>query len=114
MILCKEFTFSAAHKLQDYIDKDVNLHGHNYSLIVCVNGKVNSNGFVYDTRKINSAIKENVLDILDHKYLNDIIKQPSLENVCIWIWQQLSKKIPLEEVKLYENPTLYAVYRGEQ
>lgn len=112
MIICKEFTFSSAHKLHDYIDKDANLHGHNYVLIVCVKGKIKTTGFVYDTRDINTIIKDKILNVIDHKYLNDFIKQPSLENVCIWIWQHLIDKLPLEEIKLYENPALYVSYRG--
>ena len=116
MILCKEFTFDAAHQLMNYRGSECeDLHGHTYKLQVYVKGKVQDNGLVMDFHDLKKVIKENVLDILDHKYLNDIIKQPSAENICVWIWNKLSAKmpIPLYEVRVWETQTQFAIYQGK-
>jgi 6-pyruvoyltetrahydropterin/6-carboxytetrahydropterin synthase len=37
-----------------------------------------------------------VRESLDHRMLNDIegLAQPSLENLCLWIWDALSDPLP--------------------
>ena len=113
MILYKQFTFSSAHKLDNYNDKDANIHGHTYTLSVGLKGDLQANGIVYDLDKIQTIVKENVLNYIDHSYLNETILQPTVENVTIWIWRKLSDKMPLHEIKLEETPTVFAVYHGE-
>lgn len=45
---------------------------------------------------------------------NDIIEQPTAENICIYAWQQLAGKLAgLEEIKLYETADSYCLYRGK-
>lgn len=113
MIICKEFTFDAAHKLNDYIGKCANLHGHTYKLQICVQGTIQKNGLVMDFSEIKRVVTTKVLDKLDHKFINDVIKQPSAENISVWIWKQLEKDLPLYEIKLWETPTSFAIYKGE-
>lgn len=113
MIICKEFTFDAAHKLNDYIGKCANLHGHTYKLQICIKGKIQKNGLVMDFSDIKSVVTTKVLDKLDHKFINDVIKQPSAENISVWIWNQLQEDMPLYEIKLWETPTSFAVYSGK-
>lgn len=111
MIVCKEFTFDAAHKLNNYQGNCANLHGHTYKLQICLKGKVNKIGLVYDFKEIKTQVDKKVLGILDHKYLNDIIEQPSAENITSWIWEQLIDTIPLlYEITLWETPTSFAKY----
>ncbi|HSW97206.1 MAG TPA: 6-carboxytetrahydropterin synthase QueD [Candidatus Saccharimonadales bacterium] len=112
MIVCKEITFDAAHKLENYPGKCQNLHGHTYKLQICVKGEVQQNGLVIDIKELKECISKNILAELDHAYLNDIIKQPSIENISMWIWDKLKDFLPLYEIKLWETPTNFVIYSG--
>lgn len=111
MVLCKEFQFDAAHSLPSYKGKCKNLHGHTYKIRVCVKGYVNKEGFVIDFSELKDIVTKKVLDILDHTYLNDIIKQPTAENTAIWIWVQLKDFLPLHEIWVWETPTSFVIFR---
>lgn len=117
MLITKEFLFDAAHKLTDYHGKCENLHGHTYKLHVTVEGKIKKNGLVVDFLEIKKIVNDKVLDKLDHSYLNDFFKNPSAENIAMWIWKQLMdmKKfdVKLYEIALWENPTSFVTYRGK-
>jgi 6-pyruvoyltetrahydropterin/6-carboxytetrahydropterin synthase len=54
---------------------------------------------------------------LDHSCLNDLLPQPSAENIAVWVWQQLVDKLQGENYKLYEvqvweTRTSGIIYRG--
>jgi len=100
-----------------------NWHGHNYVLEVIVKGNVNpETGFVIDLKLLKQIIRENIIDKVDHKNLNldvDFMRgiNPTAENICIAIWNQLENKIPAGElysVKLYETENNYVEYRGRE
>jgi len=64
---------------------------------------------------LSRIVKENVIEVLDHKYLNDFIVLPTCENILTDIWNILKPKLSgLEELKLYETPTAYAIYDGKE
>lgn len=111
MIIAKEFVFDAAHRLINHSGKCKNLHGHTYRLRVFVNGEVNNEGFVMDFSELNKVVKENVLNLLDHNYLNNIIENPTAENIVFWIWNQLKNCVSLYEIWLWETPTSLVIYR---
>lgn len=80
----KTFEFSAAHSLElNYTSPCRNLHGHNWKVTVeCRSHELNENGMVTDF----SDIKRRVLDIVDHKKLNDVLDfNPTAENIARWI-----------------------------
>lgn len=114
MIIVKEFTFDAAHNLINYKGKCADLHGHTYKLQVFISGPVKKNGLVWDFADLKSIVNDKVISFVDHKYLNDFIKQPSAENIAIWIWKQLKKHMPLYEVRLWESPTNFVIYHGKK
>ena len=123
--------FNAAHRLfnSEWSEKKnsqvfgkcnyPNYHGHNYELIVSVKGKINTDtGYVMDMGELKNIIKNEIEERLDHKNLNvdipyflDVI--PSAENICIYIFDLLRKKINKElklSVKLYETPRNFVEY----
>lgn len=113
----KEFTFDAAHRLPGVPSghKCSRLHGHTYRLIVTLEGPVDpKTGMVTDFKNINVVVKENVIDKLDHFYLNEVsgLENPTCEVLAMWIWHRI-KSLPLKEIKVYETPTCGAVYRGQ-
>ena len=113
VLIAKEFTFDAAHKLLKYNGPCANLHGHTYKLQVTLSGPVLKNGMVFDFVDLKKIVTEKVISKLDHKFINKIIKQSTAENIVIWIWKQLKKDLPLYEIMLWETPTSFVAYKGE-
>lgn len=105
MLVTKIFTFDAAHKLTSYYGKCERLHGHTYKLEITVDGPVHDNGMVVDFVLLKRIVKRHVLDKLDHQYLNEVVKNPSVENLVMWIWGEM---VGLEELLMEEiaNPNL--------
>ncbi|RZS96135.1 6-pyruvoyl trahydropterin synthase family protein [Cecembia calidifontis] len=126
--------FNAAHKLHnpkwsDEKNQEVfgkcnnpNYHGHNYELIVKLDGPVDpETGYVYDMKVLSDLIKEHVLNKFDHKNLNldtDEFKEvnPSAENIAVVIWNILRQKIDLKfdlTIRLYETERNFVEYSGD-
>ncbi len=102
MLLAKDFTFDAAHNLVNYHGKCERLHGHTYKLRVVVEGTPDSEGMIIDFIELKAIVKEKILSRLDHSYINDIITQPSAENIAVWIWAELEESVRRENCALYE------------
>jgi len=103
MRLCREFYIDAAHYLPDYDGKCENLHGHTYKLEVVVEGKIKKDGMVMDFGRIKEVVDSEVVEELDHKQLNEIIDNPTAENLVEWICKRLKGKLPLYSIKLWEG-----------
>ena len=130
--LTKEYNFCAAHrywnnqwsktKNKEVFGDDVRIHGHNYDLLITVKGTVNNDsGFIIDIKKLNKVMFKYVINLFDHSQIEKDIdwfldKQPSTENMVIFIWNQISDKIPsgasLYCIKLRETPTMFTEYYG--
>jgi 6-pyruvoyltetrahydropterin/6-carboxytetrahydropterin synthase len=55
-----------------------------------------------------------VLARVDHRNLNDILDNPTAENIARWVWETLQPHLPgLAEVRLYEIPDSCVTYRGQ-
>lgn len=89
MLVTKEFTFEASHFLTKYFGKCERLHGHSYRLAVTVEGEIASNDLVVDFGILKRVVMRHVVDKLDHRHLNDMFENPSVERVCEWIWKTL-------------------------
>ncbi|SHM81578.1 6-pyruvoyltetrahydropterin/6-carboxytetrahydropterin synthase [Caldanaerovirga acetigignens] len=118
MFLIKEFKFDAAHNLVSYKGKCEKLHGHTYRLVVVLEGVPDREEMIMDFLELKEIVNEKVLKKLDHSYINDIVKQPSAENIAVWVWQQLEEGVRREncrlyEVQVWETETSGVIYRGE-
>jgi len=113
MSLTKRFTFDSAHFLPGYQGKCSQLHGHTYQLEITVAANVDEEtGMIIDFTHIKRLVEEEVLEELDHKNLNDVIRKPTAENTVIWIRNKLLKKIEqegvsLKRIRLWETPSSY-------
>ena len=130
--ITKQYKFCAAHrywnsdwseqKNKETFGKDVFIHGHNYLLDVTISGPINSeSGFIINLKILNDIIKAKVLNTLDHSQVEKDIdwfrdKQPSTENLVLYIWKQICLDIPLPaklyKIKLQETATIYTEYYG--
>jgi|SRR5699024_1403110 len=126
--------FNAAHRLyrKDWTDEEnfaffgkcsnPNYHGHNYELVVGVNGEIDpTTGFLIDINYLKDLIKEEVEEAFDHKNLNIEVPEfkdlnPTMENIAMVIWKKLRNRIDTKYkiiVKLYETPRNFVVYKGK-
>ena len=75
-----------------------NGHGHNYTLEVTVRGEVDpKSGFVVDLKQMKEIMNREVIDAMDHRYLNKEVPEfatqiPTSENIAIAIWKRLEPK----------------------
>jgi 6-pyruvoyltetrahydropterin/6-carboxytetrahydropterin synthase len=114
MRVWREFTFEAAHWLPAVPTghKCRRLHGHSYRVEVHVDGPVAADGMVMDFAEIKAAWIP-LDDALDHRCLNDVITNPTSENLARFIWQQLD--LPgLARVVVRETCTSGCEYGGDQ
>ncbi len=114
MRLDVEFTVAAAHRLPRYEGPCFRLHGHNYTFFVAVEGEVDpASGMIIDFGVVKQAVQEHILARVDHRDLNDVLENPTAENIARWIWESLEARLPgLAEVRLYEIPDSCVTYRG--
>lgn len=102
MFLRREFTFDAAHRLEHYRGKCEALHGHTYRFAVTLRGEPDGEGMVLDFVELKTAVSEKILSRLDHKYLNDVLPQPTAERIAAWIWRELEPVLRRPNAILFE------------
>ena len=135
MLLSKEFRFEASHQLPRHKGKCARLHGHSWMLTVRVEGPVqDASGMVLDYFEIKESIQP-VIDRLDHTHLGSgyiyeagqiialgsrgykfnqwlypshepsLPENPTSENLCLWIADQLPLTFPWHSLTLNETCT---------
>ena len=114
MKLRKEFTFDAAHNLVHYHGKCEKLHGHTYRVAVALDGVPDGEGMILDFCDLSSIVRERAVSKLDHSYLNELIPQPTAENIALWIWERIEEPLRrpnchLSEVWVWETAESCAV-----
>jgi 6-pyruvoyltetrahydropterin/6-carboxytetrahydropterin synthase len=120
-ILSVKDTFAAAHRLESYHGECERLHGHNFQVEALVSGNTLSNeGVILDFKVLKAYLKE-ILDKLDHTYLNEIPffqeRASSSEYIAMFIFNSLKERIQeggvsVVEVRVWESDKVYAAYRG--
>ena len=73
------FSFEAAHRLPWHPGKCRNLHGHSYRLDVSVEGPLDANGVVLDFDVAPGRGAGSVIDVWDHRDLNQVLDNPTAE-----------------------------------
>ncbi len=120
MILRKEFRFEAAHWLPRVCSGHPcgRLHGHSYRVVVAVEGTVEpKSGWVVDFSRLKDCWKP-LEGLMDHHCLNDLIENPTSENLAIWLWDRLSPSLTggnyrLKSVIVSETHSSEVEYEGE-
>jgi len=96
--ICYEFGFDAAHRFPRMPrgHKYRQVHGHSFRAEITLRGAPRPpQGFVADFAQLEKACLA-LRNRLDHSLLNDIagLRNPSLENLCLWLWGRLAGKFP--------------------
>lgn len=115
--ITKRFKFESAHFLPQHKGKCKNWHGHSYVLDVTVRGYVfEKTGMIIDFGELKEIVQKTVVDVLDHKLLNDIFENPTAEIMIIAIAGQIRDVLPkdvfLKKVRLYETDTGWAEWEA--
>ncbi|HCL06215.1 MAG TPA: 6-pyruvoyl tetrahydrobiopterin synthase [Chitinophagaceae bacterium] len=126
--------FNAAHRLHnaawsDEMNRKVfglcnnpNYHGHNYELIVQLNGVPDpETGYVFDMKLLSDIIQEEIIKRFDHKNLNlDTVEfatlNPTAENIAVVIYKLLRVKLDKGldlKIRLYETERNFVEYSGQ-
>lgn len=126
LTLTTEFEFDYAHFLPYHPGKCKNLHGHHGVMLLefkrkLGSGITNSEGMIVDFGDIKSFVKETIIKELDHSYLNDLIDNPTCENLCLWIVNLFETpifknafneyKVEPVSITIYETPKNYVTYK---
>ena len=119
MTVYRNFRFHSASYLPKLSDDHIckQMHGHTFNLTVYIKDKINnSTGFVIDFYDIDKIVKKSIIDLVDHKVLNDLenLSNPTSEHLSKWIWSKLILELPkLVKIKLSEDHGTGIVYQGE-
>ncbi|MEO8128381.1 MAG: 6-carboxytetrahydropterin synthase [Bryobacteraceae bacterium] len=98
-------------------------HGHNYVIEVTLAGHPDPvTGMIFDLKRLKEIIRREVVDPMDHRYLNHEVKPfdtviPTPENIAREVWNRLEPQLrfqnaKLHAVRLYETDDLYVDYSG--
>ena len=117
-----ETHFSAGHHLRNYPGNCERPHGHNWKVKITVKAsKLDELGMGVDFRTLKNSLGR-VMDDLDHINLNEhpefIDKNPSSENIAVFIFNRLKNDIKSDRYHLYsvtvrETENTGVTYFGE-
>ena len=111
--------FAAAHNLINYEGPCENLHGHNWKVEVVVSARqLDKAGMGIDFKVLKRETKK-TLELLDHKYLNDVPPfndiSPSSENIARFLFEELGTvfnddNVKVERINVWETDNACASY----
>jgi 6-pyruvoyltetrahydropterin/6-carboxytetrahydropterin synthase len=115
-----EQTFAAGHALRNYHGKCENVHGHNYRVLVTIQGaQLDATGLLVDFVEVKKLMGR-VIDRLDHQFINDLtpfdIINPSAENMAKYFYDEIclglgESPVRVAEIRIWETETASATYR---
>ena len=114
--------FASAHALRNYKGRCENTHGHNWRVIVVIEGeKLDQTGMLVDFLDVKRWMAE-IIDRIDHQFLNELepfdVVNPSAENIAEYFFQEMKERmrgvpvaVRIREVKVWETDIQCATYR---
>lgn len=116
-----KFNIQAAHQLipdpEGVYGPCSNMHGHSYNFEVLVKRPLDKHGWVLNFAELTRVVQEAVLNVCDHKVLNDVYPDiiPTAENLgLIWAKEiqkkldKISSDIKLSQLRVYETVDCFA------
>mgnify|MGYP000890841381 CR=1 FL=1 len=107
--ITKRFEFEYGHYIPNHPGKCINLHGHTGKLEITVRGVINGyTGMIMDFSDLKKIVNEEIIEKLDHNFLNDMFDLPTAENIGNWIWDKLEEKgLNIYRLRLWETSDSY-------
>jgi 6-pyruvoyltetrahydropterin/6-carboxytetrahydropterin synthase len=98
-------------------------HGHEYQCAVTVAGRLDETGMIMDLALLDRILQEEVLTPFTGKYFNLDVPAfasgrplPTCEAIAAYLFRRIAPRLPngvaLEQVRIAEDPTLYADCTG--
>jgi len=76
---------------------------------------------VMDFAQLKDVVNRRVIEVLDHTLVNDVVENPTCENMLFWIYHELDDSlrsahvlVSLKRLRLYETPDSFAELRSEE
>ena len=116
--------FEAAHRVAGYNGKCDRLHGHSWTVEAAVTGKKLDNlGMLVDFKVVKGRLRE-LLETLDHQYLNELPAfadghNPTAEHLAQYIYEEMAKaeffddNVKLKHIQVWESPKSSVIYSLE-
>ncbi len=112
--------FAAAHRLRNFNGRCEALHGHNWRVEVVVRGsRLDQADLLMDFGELKNLMNQ-VLDQLDHHYLNEVPPfdqvNPSSELIAKYLFEQIAPRLPpgveMARASAWESDNSRATYLG--
>ena len=127
LYISKKVDFDAAHFLPYHSGKCHKMHGHRWTVEIMVTRSINEipdgpeKGMVVDYSVLKNFLNKYVVGKLDHRVINDVLFNPTAENISEYIAEQwyifaaigLHNDIKLAAVKVWETPDSKAIWMNE-
>ena len=119
--LTVEREFSAAHMMRGHPGACARLHGHNYRVLLTVEGdELDETGMLVDFAELRRVF-DDILDDLDHRNLNELAPftqiNPSSEHLARYLYRRaaeaLAGVVRVSRVTVCESATSCVTYREE-
>ena len=127
----REIPFCYGHRLMNYEGKCKHLHGHNGIAVITIEGEsLDNRGMIVDFSDVKKVVSTWIDEQFDHRLLlhkddpllpllleyNEPIQalavNPTAENIAKLIFDFVAQSgFPVVEVKLWETPSCFAVYK---
>ena len=109
LTICISVAFDAAHYIPGH-EKCGNVHGHTYRIEVEVTGELEK-GMIMDFSDLEAVVRK-VIEKYDHNLLNRYLENPTCENMCLKIFEELKEEgLDVVRLRVYETPEKWAELR---
>ena len=89
-------------------------HAHTFCYEATFYGPLNQEGYLIDFRVVQAFLAREINARLNGADLNTLFKNPTTENIAVWIFNTVKKQFPqLRSVKLAEESDRWITYQGE-
>ena len=107
-------SFSSAHHLPKYDGPCHDLHGHTWKAVFVLEGPIKEDGMVCDFKLVKKLLDE---QLPDHQFLNDLVSNPTAENLAQYLFDKTSTALAphgltLKTVEIWESDNAAAVVEG--
>ena len=129
--VCKEIHFCYGHRLMNYDGPCMHPHGHNGKVEIHIKGEVlDQRHILFEFGDLKEVVKGWIDETIDHKMLlrrdDPLVRplqelgepvflfdtNPTAEAIARLIYDHcVEKKLPIEEVKVWETESSFASYR---